>query len=162
MNYPVSEEELISNGKNLLSSSDDDFSAVVNFLNQLPEEPPLPGDMANRVLAAVFGEPDLMPGLVRILSDGLEKVVRKGNVVQLVNKEAESDPWQGYVVKKKTVVQFEVENKNGKVALINCSGLSFVEHGLEAALQKVVVNSPKLQCTLKLGPIPVQRTVDIA
>ncbi len=162
MNYPISEEELIKTGKELLASSGDEFSSVVNFLHQIPEEPPLPGDIANKVLAEVFGDVDHMPGLVKILSDGLEKVVRKGNVVQLINEEAESDPWQGYVVKKKPVVQFEIENNDGKVSLKNVSGLSFVENGLEAALQKATVKAPKLECTLKLGLIPVQRTVDIA
>jgi hypothetical protein len=161
MSYPISEDELIKIGRDLLASSDE-FSSVVNFMHQLPEQPPLPGDLANTVLTAVFGDVEKMPGLVRILADGLEKVVRKGNVVQLVNEEAESDPWQGYIVKKKHVVQFEIENIGGSVALKNVSGLSFVENGLEAALQKAVVKAPKLECTLKLGPIPVQRTVDIA
>lgn len=162
MNYPLSEEELIKTGKELLVSSPDEFSAVANFLHQLPENEPLPGPLANKVLSEVFGNVESMPGLVRILSEGLEKIVRKGNVVQLFNLAADSDPWQGYVVKKKQLVQFEIENKDGKVSMINVSGLNFVEHGLEAALQKVIVKAPKLECTLKLGLIPVQRTVDIA
>lgn len=161
MNYPLSEEELIKTGKEVLAASPDEFSAVVNFMHQLPESAPLPGTLANKVLSEVFGNVENMPGLVQILSDGLEKVVRKGNVVQLFNRAAESDPWQGYVVKKKHLVQFEIENKDGNVVMKNVSGLSFVEHGLEAALQKVIVKAPKLECTLKLGPIPVQRTVDI-
>lgn len=162
MNYPISEEELIKVGKDLLETSDDEFSAVVRFMHQLPEQPPLPGELANTVLSAVFGDVEKMPGLVRILADGLKEVVRKGDVVKLVNEEAESDPWQGYTVKKKQMVQFEVENKNGKISLKNVSGLSFVENGLEASLQKAIVKAPKIECTLKLGLIPVQRVVDIA
>jgi len=162
MNYPLNEEELIKIGKDLLDSSDDEFSSVVRFMHQLPETPPLPGDMANKVLTAVFGDVEKMPGLVRILADGLKEVVRKGDVIQLVNEEAESDPWQGYTVKKKQLVQFEIENKDGQVALKNVSGLSFVENGLEASLQKAIVKAPKIECTLKLGPISVQRVVDIA
>ncbi len=162
IDYPLTEEELVKRGKDLLESSGDEFSSVVSFMHQLPENPPLPGELANRVLAAIFGDAEKMPGLVRILSEGLEKVVRKGNIIQLVNEEADSDPWQGYIVKKKHVVQFEIENEGGSISLKNISGLSFVENGLEAALQKATVKPPKLECTLKLGLIPVQRTVDIA
>ena len=110
---------------------------------------------------STFGDADKIPGLVSVLAGHVKEVVRHANVISIVNEHAAVERWGQYIIKQKERIRFELDREKGKLVLRNIAGLAAVENGIEVALEKILVNPPKLEVTLKLGPLRPQRIIDI-
>jgi len=117
--------------------------------------------VVKKVLVESFGGVEHIPGLVSILAGHVKEIVRQSNVISIVNEHPAVERWGDYIIKQRERIRFELGRERGKVVLKNIVGLNAVEHGLEAALDRILVNPPKLEITLKLGLLRPQRIVDI-
>lgn len=156
------EGELIEVARRILRSASDPVSAVMHFLHERPENSSLSGHVVKKVLVESFGGVEHIPGLVSILAGHVKEIVRQSNVISIVNEHPAVERWGDYIIKQRERIRFELGRERGKVVLKNIVGLNAVEHGLEAALDRILVNPPKLEITLKLGLLRPQRIVDIS
>ena len=155
------EHELVDVAKRLLKSASDPFSAVMHFLHERPEGMSLQGHLMKRVLLETFGDPEQIPGLVSVLAGHVKEVVRHSNVISIVNEHPAVERWGKHIIKQKERIRFELGRERGKLVLRNIAGLAAVENGIEAALEQILVNPPKLEVTLRLGLLRPQRIIDI-
>ena len=153
--------EMAESAKRLLKTASDPFSAVIRFLQERPENVSFNGLSIRTVLNDAFGTPEQIPGLVRLLSSHLKTVVRQSNVIAVYNEHFSQADWCGYLIKLKEQIKFEVGREKDKLVLRNIAGLVCVEHGVELPLDKILVNPPKLEITLKLGLLRPVKAVDI-
>lgn len=154
--------EMCDSARRLLKSASDPFSAVIRFLHERPENVEYNGLSIRSVLLDAFGSPEQIPSLVRVLSGHLKQVVRRSNVIAVYNEHFSQADWGGYLIKLKEQVKFEVGREKDKLVLKNIAGLVCVEHGIELPLEKILINPPKLEITVKLGLLRPVRAVDIA
>lgn len=153
--------EMAESARRLLKTASDPFSAVIRFLHERPENVAFNGMSIRTVLNDAFGTPEQIPSLVRILSGHLKEVVRQSNVIAVYNEHFSQANWDGYLIKLKEQIKFEVGKEKDKLVLKNIAGLICVEHGIELPLEKILVNPPKLEITLKLGLLRPVKAVDI-
>lgn len=155
------ENDLVDVAKRVLRTASDPFSAVMHFLHERPEGTSLPGYVVKRVLLETFGSSEQIPGLIAVLAGHVKEVVRHSNVISIINEHAAVERWGKYIIKQKDRIKFELGRERDKLVLKNIAGLVAVEGGIEAALEKILVNPPKLEVTLRLGLLRPQRIVDI-
>jgi hypothetical protein len=156
------ESELIDVAKKILRQASDPITAVIRFLHERPEDQSLPGFVIDRVLLATFEEDARIPGLVRILAGQVRHISRRSNVIDILKDKPANERWGSYLIKQHKNVKFEVAKERDKLVLKNLVGLSAIEHGIEVPIEKIVVNPPKLEVTLRLGLLRPQRIIDIA
>jgi hypothetical protein len=156
------EHELVETAKRVVKNASDPFTAVIRFLAERPENNSLPGYVVNRVLLQTFGTRENVPSLVTVLAQHCKEIIRQSNVISIINEHPAAERWGAYLIKQKERIKFEVGREKDKLVLKNIIGLVAVEHGIELALDKILVNPPKLEVTLKLGLLRPHRTVDIA
>lgn len=147
--------------KRFICSANDPLSAVIRFLHERPENVSLPGLSVKQVLLTAFGSGEQVPGLIRLLSGHVKEIIRQSNVIAIYNEHRAQDNWGGYLIKLKEQIKFEVSRENNKLVLKNIAGLICVEHGIELPLEKILVNPPKLEITLRLGLLHPVKAVDI-
>ncbi len=155
------EAELIEIASRMLKNAGDPFSAVIRFLHERPENVSLPGYVVKKVLIETFGEQEKIPALINILANNVKEIIRHSNIIELINESPAMERWGNHLIKQKERINFEVGKEKGKLVLKNIAGLLAVEHGIELPLEKILVNPPKLEVTLKLGPLRPHRTVDM-
>lgn len=153
--------DLADTARRVLRTAGDPFSAVIKFLHDRPEDSSLAGISVKRVLLDAFGAPEQIPGLVRVLSAHVREVVRHRNIIDVRNEHLAREFWSGYLIKLKEHVKFEVAREHDKLVLKNIAGIVAVEHGVELPLERILVNPPKLEITVKLGILRPVRSVDI-
>lgn len=153
--------EMADAAKRLLKTAGDPFSAVIRFLHERPENVIVAGQSVKEVLLESFGSRDEIPILVRLLSDHVHEVIRQANVIRVDNAHTAQEMWGGYLIKIKEKIKFEVGKERDRLVLKDIAGLFAVEHGIEVPLEKILVNPPKLEITLRLGLLRPQRVVDI-
>lgn len=153
--------EMAEAARRIVKTASDPLSAVIRFLHERPENAPLHGHSMKRILLDAFGSSENVPGLVRLLSAHVKEVVRQSNVIAVRNEHFSQDNWAGYLVKLKEHVKFEIAIEKDKLVLRNIAGLVCVEHGVELPLEKILVNPPKLEITVKLGLLRPVKAVDI-
>lgn len=156
------ESELIDAARKMLRQASDPITAVVRFLHERPENQSLPGFVVDKVLLATFEEDSRIPGLVRILAGQVREVTRRSNVIDILKEKPADERWGSYLIKQHKNIKFEVAKERDKLVLKNLVGLSAIEHGIEVPIEKIVVNPPKLEVTLRLGLLRPQRIIDIA
>lgn len=154
--------DMAENAKRMIKNASDPVSAVIRFLQERPENVSLNGMSIKHVLLDAFGTPEQIPGLVRLLSAHLREVVRQSNVIAVYNEHFSQADWGGYLIKLKEQIKFEVAKEKDKLVLKNIAGMVCVEHGIELPLEKILVNPPKLEITVKLGLLRPVKAVDIA
>ena len=154
--------EAADSAKRLLQSAGDPFSAVIRFLHERPENVSVNGLSIRSVLLEAFGSKEQIPFLVRLLSGHLKTVVRQSNVIAVYNEHFSQADWGGYLIKLKEQVKFEVARENNKLVLKNIAGLICVERGIELPLEKILVNPPKLEITVRLGLLRPVKAIDIS
>lgn len=155
------EHELVDGAKRLLKTASDPFSAVMHFLHERPEGTSLSGYVVNKVLEESFEHSDKIPGLIKVLSGHVAEVIRHSNIIHILNEHPIDEKWDKWVIRKKDRVKFEIAREKGKLVIKNIVGLYAIENGMEAQLEKVVVNPPKLEVQLRFGIFSPQRVVDI-
>ncbi|MBI4533346.1 MAG: hypothetical protein HY711_05300, partial [Candidatus Melainabacteria bacterium] len=114
-----------------------------------------------KVLLETFGSGDEVPGLISVLAGHVKEIVRSSNAISIVNEHPVVERWGKYIIKQKERIKFEVGRERDKLVLRNIVGLKCVEQGIEASLEKILVNPPKLEVTLRLGLLRPQRIIDI-
>lgn len=155
------EHELVDVARRLLKSASDPVSAVMHFLHERPEGTSLQGYLVKKVLLEAFEGREQIPALISLLAAHVKEIVRHSNVISIVNEHPAVERWGQYIIKQKERIKFELGRERGKLVLKNIAGLVAVEGGIEAALDKILVNPPKLEVTLKLGLLRPQRIIDI-
>lgn len=155
------ESEMIDSAKKILRTASDPFSAVIKFLHERPENQSLPGYVLNKVMLETFGDIENVPSLVRVLAAHMREISRHRNVIELINEHPATEKWGSFIIKQKERMKFEVAFVRGCLVLENIQGLIGVEHGVEAPLEKILVNPPKLIVTARLGLLRPQKEVDI-
>ena len=153
--------EFADTAKRVLRTASDPFSAVIKFLHDRPEHVSLAGRSVKQVLLDTFGSPEQIPGLVRLLSGHVREIVRHSNIINVRNEHLAQEFWSGYLIKLKEQVKFEVAREKDLLVLKNIAGLVAIENGMELPLERILVNPPKLEITVKLGLLRPVRTVDI-
>lgn len=156
------ETELVDVAKRIMRTASDPITAVIRFLHERPENQSLPGYVIDRVLVETFESAERIPGLVRILACSVEQINRRSNVIDILKDKPASERWGSYLIKQHKNIKFEVAKERDKLVLKNIGGLFAVEHGIELPLEKIVINPPKLEVTLRIGLLRPQRIVDIA
>lgn len=155
------EHELIEAAKRLLKQASDPVTAVIKFLHDRPENKVMNGLEVQQILIESFEEGDRIPQLVSLLSGHVKQIIRHANVIDIVNEHAVQDKIGGYIVNLKEHLKFEIGNEKGKTVLKNIHGMLVVEHGIELPIEKIVINPPKLEVTVKIGLLRPQRILDI-
>lgn len=155
------EQDLVDVAKRILRTAGDPVSAVVRFLHERPENTSLPGYVVDRLLVEAFGDKEEIPGLISVLAGHMKETIRQSNVINIINEHAAVERWGNYIIKAKELIKFEIGREKGKLVLKDIVGLKAVENGIELGLERILIDPPKLQVTVRLGIFPVQRTVDI-
>ncbi len=155
------EHELVDVARKILKQASDPFSGVIRFLHERPEDTSLHGYLVNKVLLETFERRENIPGLINVLAGHVKEIIRQSNVINIVNEHPAVERWGAYLIKQKERIRFEVARERDKLVLRNIVGLNAVEQGIELALDKILVNPPKLEITLKLGPLRPRRVIDI-
>ncbi len=153
--------EMTDSARRMIKNASDPFSAIIRFLHERPENVSLNGLSVKTVLHDAFGSPDEIPGLVNLLSAHLKEVVRQSNVIAIYNEHFSQADWAGYLVKLKEQIRFEIAREKDKLVLKNVAGLICVEKGIELPVERILVNPPKLEITVKLGLLRPVKAVDI-
>lgn len=156
------EGELVDVAKRILRTASDPISAVVRFLHERPDDSSLPGYVIDRVLVEVFDSEQQIPGLVKLLAGHVKTITRHRNYIDILKEHPGVERWGSYLIKQTETIKFEVAREKDKLCLRNIGGLIAIEHGMEIPLDKILVNPPKLEITLRLGLLRPQRIVDIA
>jgi hypothetical protein len=155
--------ELIVTAKRIVKSASDPISAVARFLHERPENVSLPGYVIDRVLLEAFeNHPEQIPALVRILAGHVKSITRNSNVIDILKEHPGIERWGNYIIKQADCIKFEIGRERDHTVLKNIGGLTAVEHGIEIPVDKIIVNPPKLEIFLRLGPLRPQRIIDIA
>ncbi len=160
-NISVNEQTVIDEAKRIVSTATDPFSGVINFLHQRPENEALEGSLVERVLLETFGSKEQIPQIIKAIAAQVTNIVRKANVIKIVNECQTKEKLGDIIIKKAEVMNFEVALEKGILVLKNISGLFGVEHGLEVPLERIEVKPPKLVVTIDMGFIHPQKTLDI-
>ena len=155
------EHELVDVAKRILKTASDPVSAVIRFLHERPENHLLPGYLVNKVLLETFGERERIPALINLLAGHVKEIIRQSNVINIINEHPAVERWGSYIIKQKERINFEVGLEKGKLVLKNIAGLHTIEQGIEIPLEKILINPPKLEVTIRLGVFRPQRIVDI-
>lgn len=161
LKFEAEMQDMVDTARRLLKTASDPVSAVIRFLHERPEHLPLHGQFVKDILLHAFDSPEQIPGLVKLLSAHVKEVVRSSNVIALYNEHFSQAVFGGYLVRLKEQVNFEVAREKGKLVLRNIAGLTAVEKGIELPLEKILINPPKLEVTLKLGLLRPVKAVDI-
>jgi hypothetical protein len=156
------EGDVIDVARKLVRTAGDPISAVVRFLHERPEGQSLPGYVIDKVLLESFDSPEQIPGLVKLLAGHVREISRTRNVIGILKEHPAAENWGSYLIKQSERIIFEVGREKDRLVLKNIGGLVAVEHGVEIPLDKILVNPPKLEVTLRLGILRPQRVVDIA
>lgn len=156
------EGDLVDVARKILRTAGDPVSAVIRFLHERPEGQSLPGYVVDKVLLEAFDSPEQIPGLVRILAGHVREISRTRNVIGILKEHPAAERWGQYLIKQADKINFEVGRERDRLVLKNIGGLVAVEHGLEIPLDKILVNPPKLEVTLRMGILRPQRVIDIA
>jgi len=156
------EGDLVEVAKRIVGTAGDPISAVVKFLHERPENVSLPGYVIERILLETFESREQIPGLVNLLAGHVHEIIRQKNVIDIIKEHPAVERWGTHVIKQADRIKFEVGKEKGLLALKNIGGLVAVEHGIEIPLDKILVNPPKLEVTLRFGLLRPQRIVDIA
>jgi hypothetical protein len=159
---PKGEKELVEVAKRILRGASDPITAVIRFLHERPENISLPGYVIDKVLVETFESREHIPGLIRILASQVREISRSRNVIGILKDHPAAEKWGNYLIKQADSIKFEVAKERDKLVLKNIGGLVAVEHGIEIPLDKILVNPPKLEVTLRLGLLRPQRIIDIA
>lgn len=154
--------ELIDIAKRIVRMSSDPVSAVMRFLHERPDNSPLPGYVIDRVLLEAFEREDQIPGIVKILAGHVKEITRHNNIIDIFKEHPGIERWGNHLIKQADTIKFEIGRERDKLVLKNIFGLVAVEHGIDVPLDKIVVNPPKLEVTLRLGILRPQRIIDIA
>jgi hypothetical protein len=156
--------DLVDVARRIVKTASDPVSAVARFLHERPENTSLPGYVIDRVLLEAFeNRPEQIPSLVRILAGHVKEIKRRGNnVIDILKEHPGIEKWGSYLIKQSEVVKFEIARERDRIVFKNIGGLIAVEHGIEIPLDKILVNPPKLEVTLRLGILRPQRIIDIA
>ena len=154
--------DLIVVAKKVVKTASDPVSAVTKFLHERPENTSLPGYVIDRVLAEAFDSPEEIPGLVRILAGHVKEITRHRNVIDIFKEHPGIEKWGNYLIKQADIIKFEIGRERDRLVLKNIGGLVAVEHGIDVPLDKILINPPKLEVTLRLGLLRPSRIVDIA
>ncbi len=155
--------ELIDVARKIVKTASDPVSAVARFLHERPENTSLPGYVIDRVLEEAFDCPEQIPTLVRILAGHVKEISRgRSNVIDILKEHPGIERWGNYIIKQAETIKFEVGRERDRLVLKNIGGLIAVEHGIEIPLDKILINPPKLEVTLRLGVLRPQRIIDIA
>ena len=137
---------------------------MARFLHERPENASLPGYVIDRVLLEAFeNRPEQIPALVRILAGHVKSITRNSNVIDILKEHPGIERWGNYIIKQADYIKFEIGRRarpHGADGIIG--GLTAVEHGIEIPVDKIIVNPPKLEVFLRLGPLRPQRIIDIA
>lgn len=157
----VEVSDMVDLAGRFIRSASDPFSAVIKFLHDRPEQVSLAGPSVKQVLLKSFGSGEQIPGLIGLLSKHVREIVRQSNVIAIYNEHLAQEHWGGHLIKLKEQVRFEVSKENNQLALKNIAGLICVQHGMELPLEKILVNPPKLEITVKLGLLRPVIAVDI-
>jgi len=155
------EQDLLDVAKRIVRQASDPVSAVVRFLHERPENTSLSGYVVERLLLETFGDKEHIPGLISVLAGHMKETIRQSNVINIINEHPAVERWGDYIIKAKELIKFEIAREKGKLVLHNIVGLKAVENGVEAALERILIDPPKLKVTVRFGILPVQRTVDI-
>jgi hypothetical protein len=155
------EQDLVDVAKRILRSASDPVSAVVRFLHERPENVSLPGYVVDRLLLEAFGDKENIPGLVAVLAGHMKETIRQSDVISIINEHPAVERWGKYIIKAKERIKFQIAKERGKLVLKEIVGLKAVENGIEVALERILIDPPKLQVTVRMGLFPVERTVDI-
>jgi hypothetical protein len=154
--------ELIDVARKIVKSASDPISAVAKFLHERPEDESLTGYVIDRVLLEAFDTQEQIPSLVRILAGHVKVISRRRNVIDILKEHPGVERWGAYLIKQADIIKFEVSKERDLTVLKNIGGLVAVEHGIEIPLDKILINPPKLEVTLRLGVLRPQRIIDIA
>jgi hypothetical protein len=154
--------DLIVIAKRIVKISQDPISAVTKFLHERPDNTSLPGYVIDRVLAEAFETEEQIPTLVKILAGHVKEITRHRNVIDILKEHPGMERWGNYLIKQADRIKFEVDRERDRLVLKNIGGLVAVEHGIDIPLDKILVNPPKLEVTLRFGLLRTQRIVDIA
>ena len=155
------EQELVDMAKQIMKTASDPISAVIKFLHERPENSSLSGYVVDRLLLEIFGNKEQIPGLINALAGHMKETIRQANVINIINEHSSVEYWGNYIIKAKEKIKFEVAKEKGKLVLKNIVGLKAIENGIEAALEHILVDPPKLKVTARFGLFPVQRVIDI-
>lgn len=156
------EQDLMDVARRILRTAGDPVSAIVRFLAERPENTSLPGYVVDRLLLETFGDKENIPGLVAVLAGHMKETIRQANVIKIVNEHPAVERWGDYIIKATDLIKFEIAKERGLFVLKDIVGLKAVENGMEVALERILVDPPKLLITARLGLFPIVRTVDIA
>jgi len=154
--------DMTDTAKRLLRVASDPVSAMIKFLHDRPEHVSLAGGSMRQVLLESFGTCEQVPGLLRLLSGHVREIVRHANVIDVHNEHLFQEMWAGYLIKLKEKIKFEVGFERDRIVLKNIHGLVCVEQGMELPLERILVNPPKLEITVRLGLLRPVRALDIA
>jgi hypothetical protein len=156
------ETDIVEMAVRVYKSAGDPISGVVKFLQERPENTSLSGYIISRVLLETFGSREQIPELVELLSGHCHEIIRQRNVINIIKEHPVLERWGNYLIKQKERVKFEICLDRDKVLLKNIAGLIFVEHGIDIPLDRIRINPPKLEVTLRIGLLRHQKVVDIA
>lgn len=154
--------DMMDTARKLLRVASDPVSALIRFLHERPENVSLAGESIREIVRDAFGSCEEVPGLVRLLSGHVREIYRHANVIDVRNEHLFEEMWSGYLIKLKEQIKFEVAREREKIVLKNIHGLVCIEHGMELPLEKILINPPKLEITVRLGLLRPVRAVDIA
>lgn len=155
------EGDVVDVAKKMVRTASDPISAVVRFLHERPEGQSLSGYVVDRVLLEAFETTEEIPGLIKVLAGHVREIKRTRNVIGILKEHPAAEKWGNYLIKQQERIMFEVGRERDRLVLKNIAGLFAVEHGVEIPLDKILINPPKLEVTLRLGILRPQRVVDI-
>jgi hypothetical protein len=155
--------DLIDGARRIVRTASDPITAVARFLHERPENISLPGYVIDRVLLEAFeNRPEQIPALVKLLAGHVKHITRKSNVIDILKEHPGMERFGTYLIKQAESVKFEIGRERDRLVFKNIGGLVAVEHGIEIPLDKIVVNPPKLEVTLRVGLLRPLRIIDIA
>jgi len=128
-------------------------------LAERPENVSLTGSSVKSVLVDTFGGYDQIPGLVRLLSGHLQKVVRQSNVIAIYNEHFFKKIGLATLLKSRRH-QVRSSERKRQAILKNIAGLVCVEHGIELPLESIR-SIAKIGITVRLGLLRPVKSVDI-
>lgn len=155
------EADLINLAQNILRTASDPITAVIQFLQERPENAILRGTVIHNVLAGAFGEYENIPGLVKVLTGHVREIIRHANVINIINEHSTVEKWGSHIIKQTDKIKFEIAKERGIIVLQNIGGIFAIEHGISVPIEKITIKPPKLIVTLNVGLFRPNLTVDI-
>ena len=157
----LTEHELVTAARNILSGAKDPVSAVIKFLHERPEGYSLTGYVMDHVLKETFGEEEQIPGLIKVLASHVREIIRHSNVINIVNEHVAIEKWGNYLIKQTERIKFEVSKERELLVLNNIAGIFAIEHGIAVPVEKITIQPPNLVVTINLGLLHPKRVVQI-